>query len=321
MSAARSPDRPAGRAKRRPTRALDGAAVARLLGDGDLSAAPAALNLLESRAPQAREEAAALMAALSPRALGHEPRGHIVGVTGPPGAGKSTLLAALIRHLRQYGYGSAEQPAEPITSQALIAVDPSSRRSGGALLGDRLRIALERPDPAIFIRSSAAGERHGGLARGTRAAAAALAAAFSVVIVETVGVGQAETEIADVADTIVLVVQPGSGDVLQFLKAGIMEIPDILVITKADMEQAARRTKRELRSALGSLGANGAGASPATHVIAVSSLPPPSGFDQLAASRGERWSMLNEAGGAQRAAGRQRARRSGARTALVGEHR
>ncbi|MDE3070680.1 MAG: ArgK protein [Acidobacteriota bacterium] len=294
--------------------------MARLLRDGDLSAAPAALNLLESSAPEQRAEAATLMAALSPRALGHEPRGHIVGVTGPPGAGKSTLLAALIRHLRRYGYGSAAEPAAPITSQALIAVDPSSRRSGGALLGDRLRIALERPDPAIFIRSSAAGERHGGLASGTRAAAEALAVAFDVVIVETVGVGQAETEIADVADTVMVVVQPGSGDVLQFLKAGIMEIPDVLVVTKGDMEPAARRTQRELRAALGALGGPGPGETAEQRIVTVSSVPPPAGFDGLAALLGARWQALRADGGAQLSARRLQMRRSGALTDFVAEH-
>ena len=155
-----------------------------------------------------------------------------------------------MRQLRAHGYGSADDPASPVTSEAVIAVDPSSRRSGGALLGDRVRIQLEKPDPAVFIRSSAAGTRHGGLARGTRSAAEALAAAFDVVIVETVGVGQAETEIAEVADTVVVVVQPGGGDVLQFLKAGIMEIPEILVVTKADLGQIAQRTARELTAAL-----------------------------------------------------------------------
>jgi LAO/AO transport system kinase len=295
---------------------LEGASVGRLLREGDLSAAPAALNLLESTAPHEREQAAALMREVSPKALGHEAQGHVIGITGPPGAGKSTLLAALIRHLRDYGYGSAEQPAEAIASQALIAVDPSSRRSGGALLGDRLRIALERPDPGVFIRSSAAGERHGGLARGTRAAAEALSAAFEVVILETVGVGQAETEVAEVADTVVVVVQPGSGDVLQFLKAGIMEIPDILVVTKADMGRVAEATKRELGAALATAGGHAA----ATRVVSVSSLAPPSGFDDLARLLGERRRDLLE--GDQRGLNARRlaARRSGALTELVVEY-
>ena len=110
-------------------------------------------------------------------------------------------------------------------------------------------------DPGVFIRSTAAGERLGGLAWATRAAAHALAAAFDVVVIETVGVGQAETEVADVADTVAVVVQPGGGDALQFLKAGIMEIPDVLVVTKADLGQiAAHRARGERRAALARLG-------------------------------------------------------------------
>ena len=111
-----------------------------------------------------------------------------------------------------------------------------------------------RPTAAIFIRSTAAGERLGGLAPATRAAAAALAAAFDIVVIETVGVGQSETEVADVADSVAVVVQPGSGDVLQFLKSGIMEIPDLLVVTKADLGRVADRAVADLRSAVRSLG-------------------------------------------------------------------
>src|SRR6185436_4556140 len=117
-------------------------------------------------------------------------------------------------------------------SVAVLAVDPTSRHSGGALLGDRARIHFDPSDREVFIRSTAAGGRLGGLAPATRDAAHALAAAFDVVVIETVGVGQSETEVAEVADTIAVVVQPGSGDVLQFLKSGIMEIPDVLVVTK-----------------------------------------------------------------------------------------
>jgi LAO/AO transport system kinase len=126
----------------------------------------------------------------------------------------------------------------------------------------------------VFIRSTAAGERLGGLAPATRAAAQALAAAFDVVVIETVGVGQSETEVADVADTVVVVVQPGSGDVLQFLKAGIMEIPDLLVVTKADLGVVAQRARRELLAALRALGSD-------ADVVMVSSVPPAQGFDEL----------------------------------------
>jgi LAO/AO transport system kinase len=303
------------RAPRRPTRTSDGAEVGRRLRDGDVSAAPAALNLLESRAPTDREQARALLREVSPQALGHEPAAHIIGVTGPPGAGKSTLLSALVRHLREHGYGAA-----PVASQAIIAVDPSSRRSGGALLGDRVRIQLERPDPGVFIRSSAAGNRQGGLAWATRAAAEALAAAFEVVIVETIGAGQAETEVAEVADTVVVVVQPGGGDVLQFLKAGIMEIPDILVVTKADLGEIAVRTARELGAALHSFGSPNEQEPLLSSVVLVSSLLPPRGLDQLVAQLERRWQMLNADGERGLTAHRLRSRRAGALTEFTLEH-
>src|SRR6202011_762708 len=166
--------------------------------------------LLESAAPVDLEQGAELLREVSPAALGGEAPGHVIGVTGPPGAGKSTLLSALLAAWRGRG-----------VSVAMLAVDPSSRRSGGSLLGDRARIDFDPADLGVLIRSTAAGERLGGLARATRTAAHALAAAFDLVVIETVGVGQAETEVADVADTIAVVVQPGGGDVLQFLKAGI----------------------------------------------------------------------------------------------------
>ncbi|HEX3910627.1 MAG TPA: GTP-binding protein [Solirubrobacteraceae bacterium] len=241
-----------------------GAALGARLRGGDIGAAPATLNLLESSTAADREQAAALLAEVSPAALGGEALGHVVGVTGPPGAGKSTLLSALLRAWRAQG-----------KTVAMLAVDPSSRRSGGSLLGDRARIEFDAHDRGVFIRSTSAGERLGGLAWATRAAAHALAAAFDVVVIETVGVGQAETEVADVADTVLVVVQPGSGDVLQFLKSGIMEIPDVLVVTKADLGTIALRTRRDLSASLRSLGSN------QTSVIAVSSLSPPQGIEQL----------------------------------------
>jgi GTPase len=235
------------------------------LRDRDLSAAPAVLNLLESRAPQAREQSAALLAEVSPGALGHEPSAHIIGVTGPPGVGKSSLLSQLVKHWRLHDQ-----------SVAVLAVDPSSRRSGGSLLGDRARIETDAKDRDVFIRSTAAGSRLGGLAPATRAAATALAAAFDVVVIETVGVGQSETEIADAADTVAVVLQPASGDVLQFLKAGIMEVPDVLVLTKTDLGAVANRAMADLRAALLALGAAD------TEVCPVSSVPPPQGIDALA---------------------------------------
>jgi LAO/AO transport system kinase len=248
-----------------PASGSSGAELGRRLRERDLSAAPAVLNLLESTTETDREQARALLAEVSPAKLGHEPQGHIVGVTGPPGAGKSTLLSALLRNWRARS-----------RSVAMLAVDPSSRASGGSLLGDRARIEFDPADREVFIRSTAAGERLGGLAWGTRAAGQALAAAFDLVVIETVGVGQAETEIADAADAVVVVVQPGSGDALQFLKSGIMEIPDVLVVTKADLGQVALSARRDLNAALRSLGRRD------TPVVAVSSIPPPSGIEELA---------------------------------------
>jgi LAO/AO transport system kinase len=242
----------------------DGAELGARLRAGDLSAAPAVLNLVENRTPQARAATFELLEATAPAALGGEPGAHIVGITGPPGVGKSSLLSRLIAEWRARG-----------RSVAVLAVDPSSRRSGGSLLGDRARIEVDPTDGEVFIRSMAAGERLGGLAPATRAAATALAAAFDVVVIETVGVGQSETEIADAADTVAVIVQPGSGDVLQFLKAGIMEIPDVLVVTKADLGRIASRARADLHAALRSLGARD------TQVVAVSNLPPPSGITDL----------------------------------------
>jgi len=241
-----------------------GRPLARRLRAGDRSVAAAVLNLVETRTPEARAQTAELLAGLSPTALGAEAPAHVIGITGPPGVGKSSLLSRLIAEWRARG-----------RSVALLAVDPSSRRSGGALLGDRARIERDPADRDIFIRSTAAGERLGGLAPATRAAAAALAAAFDIVVIETVGVGQSETDIADVADSVVVIVQPGSGDVLQFLKSGIMEIPDLLVVTKADLGRPADRALADLRSAVASLGSS-------TEVLAVSSVAPAAGIDALA---------------------------------------
>ena len=190
---------------------------------------------------------------------------------------------------------------------AVLAVDPSSKRSGGALLGDRARIDADPADRGLFIRSMAAGERLGGLAPATRAAAQALAAAFDVVVVETVGVGQSETEVAEAADTVAVVVQPGSGDVLQFLKAGIMEVPDVLVVTKADLGTVAQRAVRDLRAALRALGDR-------APVVAVSSIHPVAGIEELADALDE-----HRAGLDLRAA-RTRARRLGALADYVAEH-
>ncbi|HVJ42563.1 MAG TPA: GTP-binding protein [Dongiaceae bacterium] len=176
-----------------------------------------------------------------------QPFGQVIGLTGPPGVGKSTLLGALIRAYRASG-----------KSVGVIAVDPSSKRSGGALLGDRTRLRTDPEDDGIFVRSMAARDQLGGLAEITYAATILMRAVFDIVLVETVGVGQSETDIALAADTVVFCVQPGSGDSLQFMKAGIVEIPDIVLVTKADMGKAAIRARTDVLGAL-SLGAGNAG--------------------------------------------------------------
>jgi LAO/AO transport system kinase len=262
----------------------------------DVAAAPAVLNLVEDGTR--RDEAVELLAALSPRALGGEAAGHVVGVTGPPGVGKSTLLGALVSEWRAAG-----------RTVAVLAVDPSSKRSGGALLGDRIRIAGSGVGgPERFIRSMAARERVGGLAPATRAAAQVLAVAFDVVVVETVGVGQSETEIADLADTVVVVVQPGAGDSLQFLKAGVMEVPDLLVVAKADVGAAAQATLSDARVSLHLLGADD------TVALAVSALSPGSGIDELVAALEDHRASLDIA------ARRLATRRAGALADFISEY-
>jgi LAO/AO transport system kinase len=202
---------------------------------GERSAVSRALNIVEDRRREARPRIAELLRALA----NARPDSHRVGVTGPPGVGKSTLVGALADVLARAGH-----------SVGVLAVDPSSQRSGGALLGDRVRIET-RPDVRTpFVRSLATGGELGGLARAAPAAVLVLASAFDRVLVETVGVGQSETDVEHVVDTVVFVVQPDSGDTLQFLKAGIMEIPDIVAINKSDMSDAALVARREVEAAL-----------------------------------------------------------------------
>ena len=204
-----------------------------------------ALNLVEDKRADAQDRVAALLGSLkgAPRAVG----GHRVGLTGPPGVGKSTLTSAIARAVRARG-----------RTMGIVAVDPSSIVSGGSLLGDRVRMSFDPSDEGLFVRSLATAGEVGGLAYAANSAVRVLAAAYDVVMIETTGVGQSEIDIVHVADTVVLVIQPGSGDVLQFLKAGIMEIPDILVVNKADQEELARRAVADLQGALRTAHAVGA---------------------------------------------------------------
>ncbi len=196
-----------------------------------------ALNLLENRRPAEEGLAAELIEALTRHA---RPDRHVIGLTGPPGAGKSTLISRLVREYRSAG-----------RRVGVLTVDPSSPRSGGALLGDRARIDYDPGDPGLFIRSMAAGPHLGGLAWRTRHCLSLFEAAYDRILIETTGVGQSETEIEKVADTVVYVVQPGSGDSLQFMKAGIMEIPHVLVVNKADRKNLALKSYHELQALAG----------------------------------------------------------------------
>jgi len=224
----------------------------RRAGAGGKRALATALAALE-RDP----ESAAAQALLD--AAWREPRAHVVGVTGPPGVGKSSLCAALVAAWRRDG-----------KTVGVIAVDPSSRSSGGALLGDRVRIVHDTADGGSFVRSMAARDRLGGLADQTLAAMVVMRALFDRVLIETVGVGQSETDVAGVADTVVFCVQPGSGDSLQFMKAGIVEIPHLIVVTKADLGAAAERARADVAGAL-SLATAGAGADWPVRALALSS--------------------------------------------------
>ncbi|MEM9635261.1 MAG: methylmalonyl Co-A mutase-associated GTPase MeaB [Pseudomonadota bacterium] len=172
-------------------------------------------------------------------------KGHVLGLTGPPGVGKSSLTDALIKAYREGG-----------KRVAVLAIDPSSAITGGALLGDRTRLKTDPEDDRVFVRSMAARDRLGGLSDHAVAAIALLRAVCDMVIVETVGIGQSEGDLKQAVDTVVLCVQPGSGDSLQFMKAGIMELPDVVAVTKADMGALARRAASDVVGAL-SLSAEG----------------------------------------------------------------
>ena len=167
-------------------------------------------------------------------------RAHVVGITGPPGAGKSTLVAALIAELRRAG-----------RSVGVIAVDPSSPVTGGAILGDRIRMQAYSGDRDVFIRSMAARGHAGGLASTTGAAAALLdAVGFDLILIETVGTGQSEVEVASAADTTVVLEAPEMGDEVQAIKAGLLEVADLVVVNKGD-RPGAQRTAAQLRAMLG----------------------------------------------------------------------
>jgi LAO/AO transport system kinase len=199
--------------------------------DGDLRSVARLISLVEDGSAQIREITGQLSAGSG--------RAHVVGLTGAPGVGKSTTTTALISAWR-----------ERELRVGVLAVDPSSPFSGGALLGDRIRMQAHATDPGVFIRSMASRGQLGGLAAATPQALRVLdAAGFDVVVIETVGVGQSEVEIARTADSVVVVLAPGMGDAVQAAKAGILEIGDVYTVNKFDRDNA-RATLREIRHML-----------------------------------------------------------------------
>src|SRR5918995_136346 len=199
--------------------------------EGDRRALPRAISLVENGDPLSYE----LVRALYPETGG----AYSIGVTGPPGVGKSTLIGALVRHVR-----------EQERTVGVISVDPSSPFTQGALLGDRIRLADHFLDAGVFIRSMGTRGHQGGLAETTLQALLVLdASGKDLVFLETVGAGQGEVEVIGVADTVVLVLMPGSGDSVQALKAGIMEIPDVIAVNKLD-HPAAKTMVNEVRQVL-----------------------------------------------------------------------
>ncbi len=212
-------------------RTVDVATLAGQVGRGEKRAIARAISLVEDRDPRAGE----LVAVLYPTTG----RASVTGFTGPPGAGKSTLIGAVVGLLR------AEQ-----RRVGVVSVDPSSPYTQGALLGDRIRLADHFLDEGVYIRSMSTRGHLGGVSEATLQALLVLdAAGMDSLLLETVGVGQSEIEVATVADTVVLVLMPGSGDSIQALKAGVMEIPDVIVVNKADHPQT-NAMRSDLRSIL-----------------------------------------------------------------------
>jgi LAO/AO transport system kinase len=223
----------------------------------DRRALARAITLVESNRPADRSAADRLIEKLLP-ATGQALR---LGISGPPGVGKSSFIEAFGLHLVEAGH-----------RPAVLAIDPSSRVSGGSILGDKTRMAELSRHAEAFIRPSPAGETLGGVARRTREAMLVCeAAGFDIVMVETVGVGQSETAVADMVDLFLLLVQPGGGDDLQGIKRGIVELADLIVVTKSDgpLEAVAGRTAADYQSAMRLLRSAAQGAVPVREVSAV----------------------------------------------------
>ncbi|MEI6622900.1 MAG: methylmalonyl Co-A mutase-associated GTPase MeaB [Actinomycetes bacterium] len=255
-------------------RTTDVATLVRNARDGDPRSVARLISLVEDASPQLREVMAALMPFTG--------RAHIIGLTGAPGVGKSTATSALVSAFRARGQ-----------RVGVLAVDPSSPFSGGALLGDRIRMQDHATDPGVFIRSMASRGHLGGLSWSTPQALRVLdAVGVDVILLETVGVGQSEIEVVGVADTVLVLLAPGMGDGIQAAKAGILEIGDIFVVNKADREGAAT-TARELTHMI-SLGDRSAGAWVPPVLQTVASRE--EGIDKAVAAIDRHWAWADETG-------------------------
>ncbi len=244
--------------------------------DGDKLAIGKLLTVIEQPGP----DAGYVLSKLAPRAG----KAHVIGVTGIPGAGKSTLISKLIAEFRSRGY-----------RVAVTAIDPSSPLTSGALLGDRLRMQLHTTDPGVFIRSVPTRGLKGGLALASLAMIEVFdALGYDKILVETVGVGQAETDIMHVAHTIIVVTMPGAGDDVQALKAGVMEIGDIYVVNKADKPEA-KKTYEYVKFALetGEVGARRYGWNPPVVLVSAAL---GQGIDKLVDELDRHYSFLKERG-------------------------
>jgi LAO/AO transport system kinase len=244
------------------------------LRDGGKRALAAALAAIEA---QAGSDAAADLLDEACAA----PRAHVLGITGPPGVGKSTLVNALIARMRGRG-----------ETVGVIAVDPSSRRTGGALLADRARVAINPADRGVYMRSMAARDRLGGLSDQTIGAMVLMRAIYDRVLVESVGIGQSESDISFVSDTLLLCVQPGSGDALQFMKAGVMELPDLVAVNKCDLGEAARRAAADVEGALRLF----SGSAEFAAAVVLVSAAQNSGLDELEAAVARHRDWLGQSG-------------------------
>jgi LAO/AO transport system kinase len=229
--------------------------LAESLANGDRRALARAITLVESTRVSDLKASEELLTALLPK-TGSSVR---IGISGAPGAGKSTFIEAFGKYLTGTGH-----------KVAVLAIDPSSRRSGGSILGDKTRMETLARDPNAFIRPSPAGGTLGGVARRTRETMLLTeAAGFDVVLIETVGVGQSETAVADMTDLFVLLQSPGGGDDLQGIKRGVMELADLLVMTKADGDliPAARRAQADFHAALHLMRPKHEGLAPAVKTV------------------------------------------------------